>query len=375
MSKLLLFYPEHDLALAAGNSNYTPPAAALKLRRAGMMLPVWAADEGDMVCTGGVNAAWYDRMQSLFGWRAVPYDHARHEDLEADPWGWSIPACKTLVEQGYDPWRLPSREQLEAIRHLSHRRSSVRLHQLLSDALPFDILPGAEELTDMSVAAERLAAGEALVAKLPWSSSGRGLLDSRFYPADDFIRFATGMVRRQGSVLVEPAYERAVDFALLYETDGTGKSQFAGHSIFETEGQGQYKANLLAPDGELRRRIAERIGADRLDMLTAAVGEALGQMTAGVYRGAVGVDMLIDRDSRLHATVEINFRHTMGMLARRMYDRYIADGAEGRYYIRPEQPGDEALLNGCEITGGRLHRGTLVLNPPATGLSFIAEIK
>lgn len=386
MSKLLLFYPEHDLALAAGNSNYTAPAAALKLRRAGMALPLWLGMAGDMVCTGALPAEWYGRVQAIFNLQAQPYDHSRRPELEAAPWGWSIPACKTLTEQGYDPSRLPGRQQLEAIRQLSHRRSAARLHQMLTDRLSFAILPGAEEVTDInSVATD-------LIAKAPWSSSGRGLLDSRFYPPEDFVRFATGMVRRQGSVMIEPAYERVLDFALLYETDGQGGCEFAGHSVFETEGQGQYKANILASDSALRDRIAAYVGDAHLAELTRVVAECLGQMTDGIYRGPLGVDMLIARlpegldaagvnadfaltqSYGLHATVEINFRSTMGLVARRLYDNYIQPGREGRYYIRPEQPTDSQLLEACTISDHRLVSGTLILNPPATGLSFVAEV-
>lgn len=379
MSKLLLFYPEHDLALAAGNSNYTAPAAALKLRRAGMALPLWIGDRGDMVCAGALPADWYQPVSALFNIQAQPYDHGRHADLEAAPWGWSMPACKTLVEQGFDSARLPDRERLEAIRQLSHRRSAVRLNQLLAGRLQFEILPGAQEVTDLADAAERLANCEALIAKLPWSSSGRGLLDSRFYPADDFIRFASGMVRRQGSVMIEPAYDRLLDFALLYEAAGNGVCEFAGFSVFETEGQGQYKANVLAEDEALRDRIASFVGAEKLDALVAEVGRALGEMTAGVFRGALGVDMLIaklpDGQFGLHATVEINFRATMGLVARRLYDKYVLSGATGRFYIRPEQPSDRQSLRGCKVTDGRLASGTLTLNPPGSGLSFIAEVE
>ena len=73
MKHLHFFYPENDLALAAGVANYTGPAAAVALRLAGADLPLWYANSpSDAFITTGFDAARYERLQNMFGFRQFP---------------------------------------------------------------------------------------------------------------------------------------------------------------------------------------------------------------------------------------------------------------------------------------------------------------
>ena len=73
--KLHLFNPENDLALAANLDHYTPPKAAVDLRRSGALLPMWYADAGDRVLCHGVNARWFDTVRTAFGIDVDVFNH------------------------------------------------------------------------------------------------------------------------------------------------------------------------------------------------------------------------------------------------------------------------------------------------------------
>ena len=46
---LYIFNPEHDLALASGETNYMAPASARQMASELALLPMWYAEEGSVV--------------------------------------------------------------------------------------------------------------------------------------------------------------------------------------------------------------------------------------------------------------------------------------------------------------------------------------
>ncbi len=364
--KLWYFNPENDLALAAGRAAYTPPMAAVRLRRSGAMLPAWMAELGDAVLCGGVSAAWLDAMHRDFGLDVVPWDGA--PDVTPEPWGWSAYTRGVLERAGVPRGALPSDASLEALREISHRRSAARLREAVAARLDFDIWPGATEICSPADAeAYAAAALGGCVFKLPWSSSGRGV--SFVEPGASLPPHIAGDISRYGSVMAEPLAARVADFAMLYDVSG-GRADYRGLSVFETDARGAYQGNAVAPQQALERRLARLYPAGRLAEVSRAVGEALGELCAGRYEGPAGVDMLIARTARgvaLHAAVEINFRYTMGFVALAL-GRYTA----GEAIYRVER-GDTTAGCRYRAEGGRLAEGRLALTPPGGDFTFVLE--
>ena len=126
MAKFYFFNPDNDLALAAGNGErYTPPAAALDLRRAGALLPLWWCSDGDEVLVEtdeAIEAA--DSLKSAFGLSgtAVRKSEAHGRAL---PWGWSPLSARLMREAGAAG--VPTPDEIERLRMLSHRRTSMPL--------------------------------------------------------------------------------------------------------------------------------------------------------------------------------------------------------------------------------------------------------
>ena len=89
------FNPENDLALAHGVGHYNPPTSAVKLATDLSMLPVWFAQNGDLVLSrGAVPSDWQADVFAQLGvaveW--TPFEERCRHQSEDDvlvPWGWN----------------------------------------------------------------------------------------------------------------------------------------------------------------------------------------------------------------------------------------------------------------------------------------------
>ena len=375
MASLNLFYPENDLALARDISRYTAPPAATQLRRSGYTLPLWYGDRGDRFYCEGVNAQWMQRIRDAFDTGIEPYDH-RTEGLAPAPWGWSKSARQFFIDLGYDASQLPSDSSLDNIRTLSHRRTAAAVAEKLALELPFTIAPPAQELSTIDEIKEFIKAHpQGTVLKLPWSSSGRGLVSTDPGTAVSQTQMFEGMLRRQGSVMAEPLHKKLLDFAMLFNMHD-GKCSFAGLSIFTNVQFGSYAGNRLASDNLLLKQIASLAGHEQPQAVRKALISVLERTAGTKYEGPLGVDMMIvdDAEYRLAPVTEINFRMTMGHLCRRFYDRHAAAGSEGTFSIRANGPTDHAGAFDACMHDGRMSGGTFDMAPPGSSFSFIVRL-
>lgn len=362
---LHLFYPENDLALARDIERYTAPPAAVRLRSAGEVLPLWYGADGDRFVSSGVNAAWIDGMKDRFGMDIDVFDY-RPECYRPAPWGWSKASRGVYARLGFNADQLPDDGALDRLRRLSHRRTAAevarRLHAATGIGTPAVEVGSADALEAL------LRREPRMLVKLPWSSSGRGMVavDASTFEAQRPM--IEGMIRRQGSVMAERHYDKALDFAMLFRMDG-GRCVGAGLSVFETAGLGIYTGNILAPEAELRSMVCDKTGSGPFDAVAAALPAILEDVTGRSYDGPLGVDMLVTADGELVPVVEINLRMTMGHLCARFYERYVTDGATGHFTVSSDRPAQTAT-----VRNARLHSGTLPLNPPGTFFSFTATI-
>ncbi len=363
---LHLFNPDNDLALAANLEHYTPPKAAMQLKRDGAVLPMWYGSPGDRVICYGVEAQWYDRMHALFPGLPELHDH-RHSLHPPEPWGWSKAAREALRREGADPSLLPSDADLERLRELSHRRTAARLASRLREMLPDVELPDAAvEARSCREVEELMKRWGGVYVKQPWSGSGRGVICSLPNPAGA-LRLAETSIRTQGSVLVEPALAPGLDFARIYRCHD-GLVEDLGTSVFTTDALGHYTGNLLAPEEVRFDKVAQRYPAEVLMRVFQAVRVIIREEIAPYYSGIVGVDMLVSAEGKLHPAVEVNLRHTMGYVANRFAELHLHPQAIGRFEILP--PGVAPAISDFETADGRLLSGTLVLTPPGTAFTI-----
>lgn len=365
MKRAWLFNPENDIALSRNVAVFTAPPAARALARAGRMLPMWIGRCGDVVINDGVNARWLATVAGNYGLEVAPWNHTA-EGYEPTPWGWSAATRRFFSLNGFPDSVLPDDARLEAMRQLSHRRTAAAAARLLAGRVGFEIWPAAVEVTSDTELAALLAGGD-MVVKAPWSSSGRGISFSTPSVATKVVARVAGTIKSQGSVMVERAADRVADFAMLFEAGDAG-CRFCGLSLFKTMSTGEYVGNVVAPQEELRARIAAAgVDMKRLDVVCRELETVLAEVIDGRYAGPVGVDMLLDRSGMLHPVVEINFRYTMGFVALALES---FAGAPAVFSVRRGMVADAPV-----VRDGRLVGGTQLLTPPDPDFSFVLEIQ
>ena len=325
MNKWLIFNPEHDMALAAGTKGFTPPAAGRDMRYWLGFLPAFWANDGDMVIVDDVEVARNSAVrfrQWLPDVTYVTLDHARSLAKDSHPavidvWGWDGAIRWQLVKSGVmNVSDMPDDAMVEAIRRLSHREASISVLRALVEANDFTI---GERICLHTVEEVRtyLEKNSHIVVKAPWSCSGRGV---RYFDGDldrQDRGFVTNIIRQQGAIIVEPWYEKVVDFAMEFTADGQGKVIFEGLSLFETS-NGAYTGNLLLSEEEKLHLLSSYIASEKLFVVKEQLLQLLACETSQVYPGPLGVDMMVvrtDRGNLLHPCVEINLRRTMGHVA------------------------------------------------------------
>lgn len=301
----LLFNPENDLALGLGCRHYTPSPRVSALHRAGELMPAWWAGAGDEILAPHAREEEIEWLRREYGLTVKTGIVGRPA-----PWGWSEDAARQFAVAGVGRELLPSHEQLERMRQLSHRRSSVAILREL----------GCGHLAGREVCSADDIPVEPLFIKSPWSCSGRGVFSTRGRSVASVRDAVAGIIRRQGSVMVEREFDRVRDFAALFRSDGR-RVRFAGWSVFRTGASGAYSGNVVAPQGVLKAEIGCEVDIRPLE-------EVLTRLVAPHYAGPLGVDMMVYRDGheeRVHPCVEMNLRMTMGFVAMEMQERLLLD--------------------------------------------------
>ena len=310
---LHVFNPEHDLALAFGGGNFTPPHAARQLRHDLGFLPALWASDGDFVLVDDIDAA-LARSRHL---PVAEVCYVTAGDLPAllssatdvcsvSAWGWDAALCHAL--KGFS---VPDENRLAAIREISSRAWAAR-HLGNQGTQCFSV----EEARD---ACERLGA---FVLKAPWSSSGRGVR----YKAD--WRWVSAVIRHQGSVMAEPYYNKVKDFAMEFEALADGRIRYLGLSVFDTV-HGQYTGSMLASERDKRKYLNRWLGDGTLDAARDGIIQGIGDRFRTIYTGPFGVDMMVTGDAEgyhLQSCVELNLRRTMGHVALALTERLNPDG-------------------------------------------------
>lgn len=283
---LCIFNPEHDLCLANGDRHYLPPASALEFasRDAGLMQELYPG----ATCTSVYDLDSYEE-------KVFPFDAVR-------AWGWNAVVRHELCKRGVPESILPTSDTVDAIRRLQHRSSFLALQ---SDCRAVESVSELDSI---------LLKGSGYVLKAPWSGAGRGLrwITGKLTELD--IAWMNKTIKSQRCIIVEPLRDVVGNVALEYRIEAKENGQdygvdFIGYSYFITE-RGVYRNNVMWTDEEIEAHFS----MTELQETKSCVEKWLENNVVGEYVGPLGVDLLICRDNSVHVS-ELNFRHTMGMVA------------------------------------------------------------
>ena len=133
---------------------------------------------------------------------------------------------------------------------------------------------------------------------------------------DNWIR---NVIKQQGSVMVEPYYNKVKDFGMEFECLANGLVCYQGLSLFHTK-NGAYIGNLLATEEAKRALMARYLPLELLDNIKQRI---MDNVQLDDYQGPFGIDMMIvnsqlstvNSQLLLHPCVELNLRRTMGHVA------------------------------------------------------------
>lgn len=389
MQHVYLFNPDNDLALANGDENYMPPLSARKMADDLSLMPAWYASPGALIMSNvPVDGAWIQQIKDTLNLsiQVIREDEvASFPSLELCPWGWNATLIKHARVLGFSNDCLPDKEQMEAVRELSHRSLAVSLLRELTISPSFCGI--SEELTSDEAVREFVERYPRVLLKAPWSGSGKGLRPGKGEYTTHIQGWSNRVIKNQRCVVGEPLMDKVKDFAMEFFCDDSGRVHFAGYSYFETDVRGAYKGNLLASDEMVEQRLTEFVAASDLHYLRSELEEKLSRALGNKYRGYLGVDMMICRFPeqpvyRIHPCVEVNLRMNMGLFSRLFHDRFIAPGNTGcflvEYFQNPsllwedhkQKQADYPLCTEC----GRITSGYLSLTPVGQQTNYRASI-
>ncbi|MBD5289413.1 MAG: hypothetical protein HDS26_01860 [Bacteroides sp.] len=329
--KILIFNPDTDFALGSGSDFYTPPKAAVNQA---FFAPLTAArwgTPGDIILipypvSPSLLSKWSEEAEAmrfhLIDFNSLQLLHSlkgsdRQTEIhfwdsvsEIDPWGWNRTLRRRLLESGTPERLLPTLDYLQSLRQLSHRRTTILFNNFLADKIAAE---SPVEFNQVDAALNFMDENPGCWFKLPWSSSGRGVVNSAVNSKDRIEEWIRGGIRRQGSVMGETGADRLLDFATEWKLE-KGKADFIGLSLFKVSSRGQYQGNLDITQTEIEKIIGQAITISLKEIISHQK-DALESLPINSYGGYLGIDMIAERDGKVRPCVEINLRRTMGMFS------------------------------------------------------------
>lgn len=388
--KLYIFNPDTDLALADNRESYMPPAIIRSMAEDLALLPMWYAEPGSAVLAASAyNSEYMKQMKSKFllpvTLLTVP-ELSEHPDVRLMPWGWNPALRYRLAKAGVPDVCLPSGEQMTVYRQLSGRNHHVHLLDTFKD---WSLCCGeARTLTTLQACRQLAQEYPYCVFKSPWSGSGKGLCWCYGNYGDSVEKWCSRVLKEQGFLVGSPIYNKVLDFAMEFYSDGKGCVAFVGYSLFETNRKGAYQGNTLADDETIEQILtASYLPKNLLADVREHLCRQLALCYGSSYTGYVGVDMMVCTgesaiDYRLYPCVEVNLRMNMGVLSSLFSQRYLAFGATASFQVK-YYPDNDSLRRECAslaashplvVGNGRMKSGFLPLVPVTPRSRYVAFV-
>lgn len=336
--KLYVFNPDHDLALANGDENFIPPRQASTFAGDAAALPIWYASDNGIVLDSRPNMPWFTDMQKLFPQlSSISIDNCPDlsQITSMEPWGWDRVVYKRMKASKITN-KDSVTEQIAKITNLSHRRTAIAAMNFLREDhhLAEKIPTPAVELR-LSEIEDFKRQHEHVVFKAPWSGSGQGLFWIKGCISENAGGWIRNTIEKQGSIIGEKVYDRRIDFAMEFSSSNQ-HINFEGYSLFKTGNQGIYRSNTLLDNTAIEKTIGKYISADLLLEIRLRLMSFAEKEIAPFYNGYFGIDMFIysyEGEFMIHPCVEINLRMTMGLVARKFFDNFMASEQTGIFNI------------------------------------------
>lgn len=297
-------------------------------------IPALWADDGDWVLVGDSMAAGDNLRQYLTCANSVVFITNKElaelrlsgiKNMEISPWGWDTAVKRKLLSINENlEGILPTNDYLRTIREMSNRLwSSEHLLTRITTVISDRLVGNSVYISHIEDLKQQVSKPGRYILKAPWSSSGRGLrrFDQCYGGTWSSLdlhqrKWAENIIKSQGGVMVEPYYNKVIDFGMEFECL-SGTIEYLGLSIFHTS-HGKYLSNLIASEDFKTSVLQKYISITLIEKVRNKIINVLTPLLYGKYEGAFGVDMMVvsdDKKMKLHPCVELNLRRTMGHVA------------------------------------------------------------
>lgn len=399
MTQIHYFNPGHETAVLYGLENYTPTANVQKMMRELTLLPAWYAEPEDYVLAEEIITPCFLSLQPK-EFRPFPAITTRKElaskvavfpEMNAAPWGISPHSLRIFknIQSNSDHPKLNIPIWKEDFFRLTGRKTAAECLEKMQKLLPDLSIPVSPKFCTKLRDVEKylMLCNAPFVLKTPYSSSGRGLhwLDKRKLVEKDRV-WINGAINKQGMVSIECGLSKVQDFAIEFYSDGQGHIRYEGLSLFATEDKGTYSGNALESQESMKCQLSRYVGDEYFQRIQDAVIQVLQEVYGSVYTGYLGVDMLIYNDKSgacaIHPFIEINMRYTMGMVALRLFHKYIDPSVVGDFRVSYDGKSGEAYNNHrfmketypLKVERGKIVEGYLSLCPVTKDTHYRAYI-
>jgi len=413
MNKLLtLFNPDCEAAIANGSPYYMPSANIVKMAKDLAVLPCWIYGQDAVVLGKGMSEyelieskMFISQMSELFNENFLFISKAE------------LSSCRDFV---FEPWGVTPRELLDFkdcknVEEWSEKKKYMYSRSFSRDILEyikFPFIPSICSSLDEIIVANDLINKEPLyrdkkynadltkfkvpnidsssepmlcIAKAPWSSSGRGILQLSFPITDKEKEWLRGVLKKQGFVMLEHKFEKVYDFAMEFYLS-KDEVKFMGLSEFKVGDNYEYKGNFVGNGKIIANRLMQYVDGASLSKIIDSLEVFLIQNIMGNYSGFLGIDMFVYKEGpdefNVNPCVEINLRCNMGVVARMFSKKFLHKDNNGYFFIKFFSKSGEALdfhkqimdKNKPEFKNQLLYSGYLNLTPVNKDTNFLAYV-
>lgn len=336
------FNPGHEIAVHNASAYYMSPSNVKVMQQELCFLVAWyAKSEGLVLVDAKFDFTAIDNYYQFFPQlpRAVKENQIAGNQI-VNFWGISPQVIHFFQEinRKYNLNLLVPKWKEEYTLLNSRLTAKDCLESLIRSITELDSLSIPEFYNSLSEIEDKiLSSNYSLLAKAPYSSSGRGLLwlPQGKLPQSE-RQILQGIINKQGHVSVEKALNKQIDFAMEFLSDGNGHIHFEGYSLFQTNAKGAYQGNILASQDYIDQVLTNKISSDLLDNVKANLISILKEKFSYLYEGCLGVDMFIyleNNEYKLHPCVEINMRYNMGFLSVCFCNNYLHPKSTGIFKV------------------------------------------
>lgn len=378
--RLYIFNCDCEMAIADGGKFYMPPANVKKMMEDLAYLPAYLGERGDCVLVGkdfGEKGGKGLQVEC----EPITWEELQREPgkFEGEPWGMSPKMCHWLATRNLGKeWREEQKEWY------SRETACEVLCRLMKRGVVADEKAIPYSCSSLKEISERAGKGHWLV-KAPWSSSGRGLLHLREGVSEKAGEWMSGVLKKQGYLMVERFLDKVEDFAMEFQASDE-EIRFVGWSCFTTGEHGEYRGNYIGEQKNIIKRLEHLLGGEMLERLKTELPAVLREVLP-LYRGFLGVDMMVYRtetgEMAVQPCVEINLRYNMGIMALYLSSKYLDKCAEGEFTVTFYSKRGEALQahermcreEPAVYKNNRIKSGYIALTPVSETTQFVASLR